>query len=61
MGKKNENSNQAVLDVSSGSNPTRVQATDYSFGLPYAYGTLKQLIAFETDFAPYFRSVEQGF
>jgi RHS repeat-associated protein len=29
-----------VIDVSSGNNPTRVQATDYySFGLPYAYGT----------------------
>jgi RHS repeat-associated protein len=40
MGKNNGNSNRVVIDVSSGSNPTRVQATDYySFGLPYAYGT----------------------
>jgi hypothetical protein len=46
--------NRVVIDVSSGNNPTKVQATDYySFGLPYAYGTLKQLIAFEADFAPY--------
>ncbi|GHU63513.1 hypothetical protein FACS1894123_06410 [Bacteroidia bacterium] len=32
--------NRVVIDVSSGSNPARVQATDYyAFGLPYAFGT----------------------